>query len=348
MNRKLAFSSFVLLVVLAFPWQTLAEKSGTPGGGAGALDGAAVAGTIYSAEGNKPVMQALVELCDGAGNMLAQEITQENGDFSFHSLERNSYVLRISADGFEATSVEVDLNFSSDRGMAVYLKPTGAKPSDSPVLGTVSAHEASMPKQARESFAAGKKKMYVGKDPQGALADYQAAVKAAPGFYEAYYQMALANLSLKNLADAKAQFRKAVEVSGDKYGEADVSLGTILLDEGESADGEKILRRGIDLSPDFWLGHYELGRAMLNQEKISEALKSAEQARSLAPGEAIVYRLLSNIHLREKDYTALLQDIDAYIKLDPDSPAGLRAKALREQVAQQVPASAQAPPPAKP
>jgi regulator of sirC expression with transglutaminase-like and TPR domain len=46
----------------------------------------------------------------------------------------------------------------------------------------------------------------------------------------------------------------------------------------------------------------------------------------------MVYRLLSNIHLQQKDYPALLQDIDQYLKLDPDSPAGVRAKELREQV----------------
>jgi hypothetical protein len=42
------------------------------------------------------------------------------------------------------------------------------------------------------------------------------------------------------------------------------------------------------------------------------------------------------VHLNERNYAALLQDLDAYIKLDPDSPAGLRAKELRTQVAQKV------------
>jgi len=92
----------------------------------------------------------------------------------------------------------------------------------------------------------------------------------------------------------------------------------------------------VELNPDYWLGQYELGRALVNEDKLPEALKSASQAKSLAPSAAIVYRLLSNIHLRQKDYPALLADIDAYIKLDPDSAAGIRAKQLREQVAQKV------------
>jgi predicted Zn-dependent protease len=74
----------------------------------------------------------------------------------------------------------------------------------------------------------------------------------------------------------------------------------------------------------------------LNDKRVSEAQSSAERARQLAPNAPVVYRLLSNIHLLEKDYAALLQDIDEYLKLDPDSPAGVRARELREQVQQKM------------
>ena len=113
-------------------------------------------------------------------------------------------------------------------------------------------------------------------------------------------------------------------------------LGALLVNTGNSAEGEKDIRHGIELNPNFWLGYYELGRVLLNQKNFADAGKAAEQARSLAPASPLVYRLLSNVHLNEKNYPALLQDLDAYIKLDPDSPAGLRAKELRTQLAQKV------------
>jgi hypothetical protein len=343
MNPKIALSSVFLCFSLLIPFRVLAQRGGTSNG---ASSVATITGTVYAEKGDRPILNATVRLCNGGGNLIMESVTSESGDYAFRGISRGNYILQVSAVGFEPTSINVDLSFNSDRGVPIYLKPTPAQGNDSGGLGSVSAHEMSMPKAARDSFAAGKKKMYVDKNPQGALADFQAAVTIAPGYYEAYYQLALADASLGNSSDAETNLRKAIEVSGDRCGEADVSLGTILLDRGQSAEGEKTLRRGIELSPDFWLGHYELGRALLNQEKISEALKSAEQARSLSPGSAINYRLLSNIHLREKDYTALLEDIDAYIKLDPDSPAGIRAKALREQVAQKV--SAQGAPGSKP
>jgi Tfp pilus assembly protein PilF len=343
MNRRILFPCYIYCTFLLLPAQALAQRSSGPQGSLPS-NSATVTGTVYNSTGNRPVMQALVQLCDGAGNKLSEEITTDNGDFSFRGLERNIYTLQISADGFQATTTTVDLSYNSERGVPVYLKPDGAGAAEPVASGRVSAHEMSMPKAAREAFAAGKKKMYVDKNAQEALVDFQAAVAAAPDYYEALNQMALVEVDLGKSADAETHLRKAIEVSGDKYGEADVSLGTLLLDRGQSAEGEKTLRRGVELSPDFWLGHYELGRALLNQEKASEALKSAEQARSLSPGTAIIYRLLSNIHLREKDYAALLEDIDAYIKLDPDSPAGIRAKTLRVEVAQKVAAAGSMPP----
>jgi len=71
-----------------------------------------------------------------------------------------------------------------------------------------------------------------------------------------------------------------------------------------------------------WLGHYELGRALLNQNRLPEALAAAEEAQRFAPKALLVYRLLSNIHRLQQNYPALLADLNAYIDLDPDSPAG--------------------------
>jgi tetratricopeptide (TPR) repeat protein len=255
--------------------------------------------------------------------------------------------LQVSAVGFESNSTSVDLSFNSDRGIPIYLKPTPAAASESAPAASISAHEMSIPKAARDLLISGEKKFYVDKNTDAGMADFRSAVAAAPGYYEAYYQIALADATLGKKPEAEASLRKSIEVSRDSYGEAEVGLGTMLLERGDAAGGEKAVRRGIELSPNYWLGHYELGRALLSENKLPDALKSAEEAKSLAPSAPIVYRLLSNIHLQQKDYPALLADIDAYLKLDPDSPAGIRAKQLRELVAQKVGAAQTTPAAAK-
>ena len=244
--------------------------------------------------------------------------------------------------GYEHATTSVDISLMPARGVVIRLKPaSGEKGAAS--SGSISAHELSMPQKARDLVNSGKKKMQMDKNAQGALQDFQAAIAVAPAYYEAYYHAGMASLALGKRDDAESSFRKSIELSGNKYCEADVGLGTMMLDRSEFAEGEKTVRQGLELNPQYWLGHYELGRALLSQHKISEALKSADQAKSLAPSAPVVYRLLSNIHLQQKDYPALLADIDAYIKLDPNSAAGIRAKQLREQVAQKVDAAGSTP-----
>jgi tetratricopeptide (TPR) repeat protein len=294
-----------------------------------------VSGNVYYGDTQAAAGNVSVELRDAEGNLLAPQSTSDSGEFEFRQLPRNSYVIVIQATGYQRVEEPVDLSFTSVHGLTFYLKSDARAPS-STRPGNISAHELSMPQKDRELVEAGKKKLDHEKDAAGALEDFQKAIADAPGYYEAYYQAGVAALAMGERDDAESDFHKSVDLSNDKYGEADVGLGTLMLDRKDFAQGEQAVRRGVALSPDFWLGHYELGRALLAENNLPDALKSAEQAKSLAPSAPIVYQLLSNIHLRQKDYPALLADIDAYIKLDPDSPAGIRAKQLRDLVAQKI------------
>jgi tetratricopeptide (TPR) repeat protein len=333
MIRPIAAASLTcIMLAVFFPRCTFAQI------GSASSNRVSLTGTIYTEKGDRPIMHANVRLCDGGGDLLEESITGDSGDFAFRGISRGTYILQVSAVGFESTSTNVDLSFNSDRGIPIYLKETqtAADAAESTPAASVSAHEMSMPKAARDLVALGEKKFYVDKNTDGGMADFRSAIAAAPGYYEAYYQIALAEVTLGKKPEAEASLRKSIEISQDSYGEAEVGLGTMMLERGEVAQGEKAVRRGIELSPNYWLGHYELGRALFTENKLPDALKSAEQAKSLAPSAAIVYRLLSNIHLQQKDYASLLGDIDAYLKLDSDSPAGIRAKQLRELVVQKV------------
>jgi tetratricopeptide (TPR) repeat protein len=161
-------------------------------------------------------------------------------------------------------------------------------------------------------------------------------VALAPDYYEAYYQIGMTYLQLSKPQEAENNFRKSIDLSKDTYGEPVIGMGTILLDKADNAGGEKMIRHGLELSPNFWLGYYELGRACLAENQLAEAKKAAEQSRSLMPNAAIIYRLLANVHMREKDYPALLEDIDTYLKIDPYSAAGAHAREMRAQVVQKI------------
>ncbi|HEY0702250.1 MAG TPA: tetratricopeptide repeat protein [Candidatus Acidoferrales bacterium] len=327
MNRHCAECFFLLVFALLSPAVSWSQRSGGT---------VTISGNVYIENANRPILNAAVSLCDAHGGVLSEMVTSATGEFSFQGIPAASYVLKISAEGFETLDMTLDLTFASDRGVPIYLKPAAAKSAEPAAGNTISTHEMSMPRAASDLFASGKRKMYSEKNPQGALADFQAAAASAPGYYEAFYQMALVNLTLHHSADAETNLRKSIEVSSDKYAEAEIGLGTVLLDRGEKRDAEKALRRGLELNDSLWLGHYELGRVLFNQKNNGDALKSAERAKALSPNSPDIYRLLANIHLLEQNYPAVLVDIDAYVKLDPDSAAGKRAKELRGQITEKM------------
>jgi hypothetical protein len=320
--RRLGLAVFLSLTALLFSTN------------AGAQSRLTVSGNVYFGDQSHPAQNVLVNLSDSEQVNLGTEATNGSGGFRFYGLTCGTYTLSINASGFEPLTMEVDMRYTSEKGLSITLRPNAKdKVSD---MGNISSHELSMPAKARDLMASGKKKLYKDKDAAGSLADFQQAISDAPGYYEADYQIAMAYLTLGNRKDAEKSFLQSIEASADTYGDAEVGLGTLMIDKSDYASAEKAIRRGIELNPNLWLGHYELGRAFLYEKKLSDAQNSAEQARMLAPSAPIVYRLLSNIHLQKKDYVALLQDLDMYLKLDSDSPAGLRAKQLREQVQQKI------------
>jgi tetratricopeptide (TPR) repeat protein len=295
-----------------------------------------VSGMVLTEGDNQRIEHVTVRLCDTGGVLIEETNTSDSGEFVFRGVQRGRYILTFEANGFQKAEVHQDLSFASDKGMSIYLKPVTPDSGPLPPGTTISAHELSMPEAARELVDTGRRKLYSEKNAKDGLKDFQQAVSVAPSYYEAYRDIAVAQLSMGSSDEAIKSFRKSIEVSHDSYGDADVGLGTLLVEKGDLDAGEKAIRRGVELNPNSWMGFFELGKLDLNRNRLGTSLQSAERARMLSPNTPMVYRLLANIHLRQKDYEDLLGDLDAYLKLDPDSPAGVRAKEMRGQIQREL------------
>jgi tetratricopeptide (TPR) repeat protein len=220
--------------------------------------------------------------------------------------------------------------------------PGFSQESNKPVVVTVnsgpmiSAHELSMPEAARNLVRVGERKLSHDRNPEGAIKDFQSAIQKAPDYYEAYYLVGVAYLCVQKREEAENNLRRAVELSQQRYADAVIALGTVVLDRGEFSGGEKLLRHGLELNPNSWQVHYELSRFEVSKGNLPAAEEMAQQARLLAPQKPAIYRLLAVIHQRRQDYSAMLNDLEAYIQLDPDSPTGMWAKQLAAQAEQQL------------
>jgi len=219
-----------------------------------------VSGDVLTAEGNRRIEGASVTVTDSAGNQIEQEFTNGAGIFRFVGLRRAQYILKVLAEGYQPAELHVDLSFSSDRGITIYLKSLHNDSGPAPSGPPISAHELSLPAAVRDALASGRQALYSRNDPSDALKHFDRALKKSPGCYEAKYESGIAFLKLQKTPDALTSFRQALKLSNGKFGEADIALGTLLIDQGQSGDGEKALREGIALSPGSWMGFYELAK----------------------------------------------------------------------------------------
>jgi tetratricopeptide (TPR) repeat protein len=195
----------------------------------------------------------------------------------------------------------------------------------------VSVRELSIPPKARHAFQQGMN-LLARKDAEGSLPHFQHAIAEFARYYEAYYMMGKADLKLWRLSDAELAFRKSIDLSGAQYAQPLLALSAILLDQGKFGEAESASRKGLDLNPVSWSGHYYLGSALFGLNRLEDAEKSVREAIRQKADSAAVWRLLVDIHARECNYSALLVDLEQYLKLDPDSPSGAKARALQESV----------------
>jgi tetratricopeptide (TPR) repeat protein len=289
-------------------------------------------GIVYSEATNQRIRHASVWLCDDGGNRMQESITTESGEFAFLGLRAGSFILRISASGYEPAEMHVDVNFGTEHGISIFLKTSRTSAAGAPVGPSISVHELSMPQSARDLVGSGKKKLVADKNPQKALKDFESAVAKAPAYYEAYYLIGMTYLSLQDPTQAEKNLQKSVDLSNQSYADAVLALALLLVGRRDTTRGEPLLRRGLELNPNSWVGLFELGKLELYRDQFEPALQAAENAQSLAPDQPVVYRLLSLIHLKQKNYSAALVDLDAYIRLDPDSPDSLNAKEIRADI----------------
>ncbi len=199
----------------------------------------------------------------------------------------------------------------------------------------VSVRELSIPPKAHHAFEQGIE-LLARKDAAGSLPHFQRAVAEFANYYEAYYKMGVADLKLWRIVDAEQAFRKSIELSGGQYAHPLLALGAVLVYQKKFTEAEGVTRKGLDLDPTSWSGHYYLGSALFGLNRLEEAEKSVREALRQKADSTEALRLLVGIHAHEKDYGALLKDLDEYLKLDPDSPTGVRARALRDSAQQMV------------
>lgn len=327
LSRTLQISAAILsIAVLALP-----------AAGQGARRFLSISGNVRDDVSQAAMENIRIELHADSGELVTQTFTTSTGAFEFGGLRAGSYLVIIQVSGYEPLRDSVDLLNASHGGLLYSLrrlpdKNNGVPASDQP---SVSARELKLPAKAQDALHKGLDKLYVKKDPEGSITFFQKVLEISPDFYEAHYYIGMAYMFTAKLKEAEAAFRSAIEHSDDHYADPHIALATLLVDSKRAEDAEENARRGVELDPQSWQGHLELAKALLLLNRASDAEKSALMARKLKPDFPNLYITLANIHIRLQNAPALLDDVNTYLKLDPNGPYSARAKEIKASVEKQ-------------
>ena len=323
MSRRVRFGWLLLLAV--FPVASRCQVT------AFHSSHGSITGVVLFGEDNRPAEGVRVELKRFTGGVAATVFTRWGGVFEVGDLPAGTYVVIVEEPGHEPIQETVRLDGTTQLGhLWLYLKRVNSTRSN-PKGDVVSVRELSIPPKTRKVFEKGLERR-AKKNPRGSLAHFERAVAEFPSYYEAYMQMGLAYIELRQAAEAEKALRNSIDLSGDSYSDAHFALSGLLVDRGQFAEAEKTVRRGLALAPASWRGHFQLGRALLRMNRVEEAEQSIEKARSARPDFSLTYLLLADIHFAQHDYAAQLKDVDEYLRLDPNGAFSVKAREVRENV----------------
>jgi tetratricopeptide (TPR) repeat protein len=196
--------------------------------------------------------------------------------------------------------------------------------------GTVSVRELSIPDKARRAFQKGTERI-AAKDWAGSISEFEKAIKAFNDLYEAYYKIGIARLELQQSEAAEAAFRKAIEVSEGNYAPPFFGLGLVLSNAGQYQQAEEAVRAGLHLAPMDAAGHFTMAWVLYMAQRIAEAEGSAQEAVRRNPNFAMAHLLLAQIHRRQNKLLALVEDLNTFLRLDPDGPRSSSAREARDK-----------------
>jgi tetratricopeptide (TPR) repeat protein len=310
----------VLLIV--FMPMVVAQSSASTG------SGGEISGTVFwSGDNNRPAAQVIVSLKSDPTGVSRSILTDLEGRFAVSGLPAGAYDVVAAEVGYEPVALRVQLDGSSSK-VVLHLKPA-APANDARNAATISVSQLQIPSKAREEYQRGLQSLAKNDLPE-ALKHFTKACMTYPSFYEAQYHVGVAHLKMGRHEEAMQAFQRAVDLSAGRYAPAELGVGALLYESGNSGEAEKVIRRGLELDDSLPEGYVLLGMVLLRERRPDEAERSAREALLRRATFAQAYLVLSDVHASRHDYRGQVQDLDAYLALEPKGLDHMRVVQARE------------------
>src|SRR6266853_2790834 len=313
---------FTLLALVGAAPQAEAQFTAN-GGGRSTIEGSVLIDGV-----TQPAARIRVDVKALTGGSIATTFTDSSGRFQAPAQGTGSVIVAVQEDGYEPVEQQVNVGYEGSTGsVLIRLRKLKASLVDRGGY-TVSIHDLKVPGKARHEFDKGVERLQKN-DAEGSLNHFKEATDAFPTYYEAYYQIGVANLELRRGNEAEQALQRSIDLSGGGYAEPQFALGALLCDRQSYTEAERVLRRAIDVNGNSWKGHLFLGQALFGQNKLAEAEKSAREVLLRKSDVPSTYVLLANIHIRRHEYISGIKDLDTFLSMKPQGPTSDQAREVR-------------------
>jgi tetratricopeptide (TPR) repeat protein len=340
-TRILKSTVFVLAVGCAalLPGRLLAQSAGAAGAGPGTagafgFPGAGGLGSIVErvdvdlyiqGPNGQPIEgAALVTLTRLNGEFFVQA-TAKAGYVRLNEVVPSEYNVLVVAPGFARTMKQIDASVQHRTLLKFTVQVQPATDGEDTITDL---ELVSLAPKAQKAIAKAIEALRNNKLPE-ARNQLETASRAAPKSAEVDYLFGVYSLQMKDRAEAKAYWTKALEVY-PKHFRSLLSLSQALVDDGKLADALLYLDRAVRVEPSSWRAHAIYAEAYLLHGSADEAIQQAERALQLGRGEAVVVKryLAAALAKRgEKD-----KAIDVLQKYVEERPADMAAKKQLENL----------------
>jgi len=314
-----------------FFWASVAQAQLTTPTDSGLGGQNSVRGTVLTPEGARLATRIPVRLITPShGDRVAT--IDEYGNFGFSGLVNGDYSILIEKDPQYETS-NTPFNISQQRGFPAmqavlnirlsYKKGVTPKPP-----AVINAALASVPKPALDLYNQALDKAKQG-DSKAAIQLFEDAIKVYPQFPDAYNDMGVQYLKLRDMENADIAFKAARMIDPTAYGPT-MNDGMALYYLKRYAEAATVLRDAIKMKSDQPGPHFFLGQTLAYMDSFDEAETELTTAVGMAPQQTVeAYRLLAIIHSSKGKKKEAAEDLEEYLKLNPTTPD---ADNLRETI----------------
>ena len=330
-----AFTAFIVSLAL-LGW----------GSACGWSQGGEVVGRVNLISGGDPGV-VVVQLEDLRGSPLASIFTDEKGLFRFTGLGRlsDNLFLVIDHEGFRPVREEIDLGLRQSANMMIFLEPeTDSSAGDGDGVVDVRELLANIPNEAVEAYESALEASLDG-DHEEAIELLEGALDVVPDYYEARVKLGGEHLELDRFREAEEAFRQAFELSPNRA-LAPLNLGVLHYKEGDlQATGGNLeaavgsfqqaigfLLEAIRLNPISGDALFYLGATFYKSGLFDEAEQRLRRALDIVDGHPQARLTLINLYARQARYEEALDQADAFLEENPDSPQRPAIERAKSQI----------------